>query len=112
MDYTVSITTIPGVADSAVLDRLAERVYGTKELADALLALEEDGSITASFCVTDPFAAAQRAVTLFLAALVGAEPRRAPNVLEEEHGAHEVAGLGALDAFSVASSGDRELVVA
>lgn len=69
--YEIEITTVPGVADSAFLDRLAELVDGIDNLVDPALGLNEDGSISASFEVTgaDPLAAAEDAVALFATAV-------------------------------------------
>jgi thiazole synthase ThiGH ThiG subunit len=78
MEYTVEITTVPEIADPDYLDRLAEIVYEIPLLVDPLLGLNEDGSITASFCVAttnpDPVAAAGEAVYAFVQAVAAASP--------------------------------------
>ena len=38
-DFTIELETIEGVADSAFLDRLADRVYEIEELSDVLMGL-------------------------------------------------------------------------
>ena len=82
MEYTVEITTVPEIADPDYLDRLAEIVYGIPILVDPLLGLNENGSITASFCFTaenpDPIAAASEAVYAFVQAVAEARPLRIP----------------------------------
>ena len=78
MEYTVDLTTIEGIADSAYLDRLAEIVYGLPALVDPYLALNADGSVKASFCVDgdDPLQAASLAVEQLADALALARPLR------------------------------------
>jgi hypothetical protein len=51
IEFAVELETVPGVADSDFLDRLAELVYEIAELQDPLLGLNPDGSIHASFVV-------------------------------------------------------------
>jgi hypothetical protein len=119
MDYSVEINTIEGVADHEYLDRLADLVYERKSLIDPLLALNDDGSVSASFCVRgpNPLQAANDAVELFLDAVAAAEPLRLPTPAEVARGKAKVTEkLGhfeALGSFTVSSaSSDREAVYA
>jgi hypothetical protein len=116
VDYTLELTTIEGMADSDYLDRLADLVYDLPDLIDPLLALNDDGSVSASFCVVghDPFQAAESALTSFLAAAVEAKPLRLPTEGEAElHDRTLAAGLGAtVGSFAVTPAHDRERVFA
>jgi hypothetical protein len=100
MDYTLALKTIPGIADSAYLDRLAELVYELDGLVDPLLALGPDGSIEASFCVQgpDPLRAAQGAIESFVRAAADAGPL--------------VEGSQPLGSLAVSPVGARESAVA
>lgn len=104
-NYTVEVNTIHDIADAALVDRLAELVYDLPDLVDPTLALNDDGSVTATFDVAgaDPLIASQRAVQQFVEALAAAEP------LEKEVAA---ASARAVDSFAVTHAGDREAVPA
>ncbi len=84
MQVAIGYETIPGVADSDFLDRLAQLVYAIDELVDPLLFLNEDGSITTSFDIEarDPVEAVNKAADLFFGAFVAAQPLRAPTSAE------------------------------
>jgi hypothetical protein len=114
--YTLEINTIHGIADSDVLDRLAERVYELDDLIDPTLGLNDDGSITASFDVVgmDPLIASQRAVRAFLDAVGESQPLRLPTGVEESHGIGEAAqgAASALEGFAIAPTADREAALA
>ncbi len=95
--YALELTTVSGIADSDYVDRLADIVYGLDELIDPLLALNDDGSITASLEVeaADLVAASRRAVPPFAEALAAAGPL---------HPADAAAALGSL---AISAAGDR-----
>lgn len=78
--FTIGWTTIPDVADSDFLDRLADIVYDIDELSNQVLFLDDDGAVTARVDIdaTDALAAIEKAATLFFDAFVGAEPLRLP----------------------------------
>ena len=80
-EYELALTTIPGIADSGYLDRLAEVIYDVPALIDPMIGLNDDGSISASFELTsdDPVAGAQHVVAAFVeaAARVGSIPASA-----------------------------------
>ena len=76
VDFTIELETIEGVADSDFLDRLADRVYEIEELSDALMGLNPDGSIRASFVIqaVTSLAAAEEGLERFMRAFVEARP--------------------------------------
>jgi hypothetical protein len=122
MEYTVEITTVPEIADSKYLDRLAEIVYAIPILVDPLLGLNENGSVTASFCFAaetpDPIAAAGEAVYAFVQAVAEARPLRIPAPNEVGKGTQATAaGLGrfagaTVGHFGVSLSPEREEILA
>ena len=99
--YSLQISTVPGLADSAFLDRLADIVYGIDALANLAIGLNDDGSLTASFDVqgANPLAAADSGVELFANAVV----RAASAPLD---------ATAALDGFSIAHAHGHELATA
>jgi hypothetical protein len=120
MEYTVEITTVPGIADSDYLDRLAEIVYETKILIDPLLGLEDNGSVTASFCFVgaNPAIAASEAVNAFVLAVAAAQPLRGPTPNESGKGSREAAmalsrfAAATVGSFGLARVEEREKVLA
>lgn len=110
--YTLELNTVHEIADSDFLDRLADLVYDIDELISPVLALNDDGSVTASFEIVgaDPLAASQGAIAKFLDAVTAAEPLRSPTEAEVSHGLGEVAQAAAtaLEGFAVAPAADRE----
>jgi hypothetical protein len=80
MQITIGYDTIPAVADSDFLDRLAERIYEIEALGSPLLGLNEDGSVSASFDIeaTDALQAVEMASQLFFDAFLAARPLRDP----------------------------------
>ena len=90
--FEFGVDSISGIADSDYLDRLAELVYDVDGFIDPTLALNDDGSITASFIVRAPDAltAARFAADRLSEAMVLAKPLREPTAEEIEHGAIEV----------------------
>lgn len=80
IQFTLGLVTIPAVADSEFLDRLAELVYDIDELVVPLLGLNEDGSISASFEVRASTAheAVDVGLKRFMDAFVKARPQRQP----------------------------------
>ncbi len=90
--FEFGIDTIGGVADSDVLDRLAALMYEIDELIDPTLALNENGSISASFIVaaSDALTASRIAADRFSDALVAAEPLRAPTQEEIDRGSEHI----------------------
>lgn len=106
MQYTLEIRTIGGIADPGYLDRLAEIVYDVPDVIDPLLGLNDDGSVSASFCVvgSDPLAAAHDAVAAFVRACAAAGPLR--------EGALGAADTATVERFAVERVDDREHVLA
>jgi hypothetical protein len=106
MDYTVEITTVPGIADSDYLDRLAEIVYGTTALVDPFLGLNDNGSVTASFCVAgvNPLSAASDAVYAFVQAVAQARPLDGPSPKDTE--------LASIGSFGISRIENRETTLA
>jgi hypothetical protein len=96
--FALELTTVPGIADSEYLDRLADIVYGLDGLIDPLMALNDDGSITASFEVEAPdlLAATRQMVPPFSDALVEARPL------------HLADAAGALGKLAISAAGDRQ----
>ncbi len=90
--YSIALTTISGVADSAFIDRLADIVYDVAELLEVGLFLESDGAVTASFDIDaeDPVSAVDNAALLFFDAFTAASPLRAPRP-DEMDAAHKLA---------------------
>jgi hypothetical protein len=122
MEYTLEIQTVPGIADSEYLDRLAEFVYELPELIDPFLALSEDGSVSANFCVvgTSPVRAAEGGVAAFVHACAEARPLREPTAAEVTRSYATASSLAeAADAeasvvgsFAVSRAADRQVVPA
>ena len=122
MEYTVEITTVPEIADPEYLDRLAEIVYEIPMLVDPLLGLNENGSVTASFCFVaanpDPIAAASEAIYAFVQAVAEAHPLRFPTP-EEVGKDRQVTGAGlgqfagaTVDHFGVSLVPERKKILA
>ncbi len=110
MQVTLGYETIPGVADSDFLDRLADLVYAIDELVDPLLFLNEDGSVAASFDIEarDPVEAVSKAADLFFNAFVAAGPLRAPTSaeLDQSNRLAEIAAEQARTAGRLAAGGE------
>ena len=107
-EYALEIRTVEGIADSAFLDRLADLVYDLPNLIDPLLALNDDGSVSASVGVVEPNAleAARHAVAVFAQAVVEAGPLRTP----DQGGADD--GTATVGRFAVAPADDGKSVFA
>lgn len=99
--YSLQITTVPGSADSAFLDRLADIAYEIVGLRNLQMGLNPDASIAAMFDLdaADPLAAADRGVQLFSDAVALAEPL-------------PYAGESPVESFSVSSLTGRDLATA
>lgn len=89
------------------------------ELVDPLLGLNEDGSISASFCVVgaNPIQAAHDAVATFVNALALTKPLRGPAADEIDHGtatmaALEQASAATVGSFGISRVGEREKILA
>lgn len=99
--YAIEVVTVPGSADSAFLDRLADVVYAIDGLRNLHMGLNADASVTAIFELDadDPLEAADRGVHLFAAAFGRAVPL--PHSGESD-----------LERFSVSSVAGRDLATA
>jgi hypothetical protein len=95
--YALEFTTVSGIADSDYVDRLADVVYELDELIDPILALNDDGSISASFEVeaADLLSATQQVGPRFSEALLAAKPLALANA---------AAALGSL---AISAAADR-----
>lgn len=101
-EFVVEVQTVAGIADSDVLDRLAELVYSDNDLVDPLLGLNDGGSVSASFCVVADTAsdAAQLGVRAFARALAAAQPLQPP--------ARGAAAEAAVGEFAVKPAAERD----
>jgi hypothetical protein len=99
--YAIEIVTVPGSADSAFLDRLADVAFEIDGLRNLHMGLNPDASVTAMFDLDadDPLTAAERGVRLFAAAVEKAQPLA--------HGAASTVGR-----FSVSSLAGHDLAIA
>lgn len=101
-EFVVEVETLADIADAEFLDRLAERIYADEVLVDPLLALNDSGSVSASFCVVADTAseAAQRGVPAFASALMAAQPLEAP--------ARRTSAEASVAGFAVKPAAERE----
>ena len=102
LEFVVEVETVSGIADGDFLDRLAKLVYADDVLVDPLLALNDGGSVSGSFCVAADTAskAAQRGVPAFARALLAARPLETPS--------RRTSAEAAVTGFAVKPATERE----
>jgi hypothetical protein len=102
--YEIELKIAPGTADSTVLDALAGVIYGQPEFDNPLLGLDDDGSISASFCAAgpDPLATARDSVNRFLTAFAQATGRPHADIATVERLSISFVGMGDDEAMALA----------